>query len=188
MRKYDIFGKKIAKTKTFYIVFLMFIVLVISYFGVMQIQQNRLDNLLAEERSIQRQINTLLASSNVQTYHEIGEIIQYLPNQFDQSKVYNELEYVKNVSGLALSENYHISYNAEASSPFLESLPNTVKFVRLAISFETDAPESIIDYLDYLYDLDTLFYVQQLNVTRNNLGGYNISLIVFTFYNQVNLT
>ena len=187
MRKYDIFGKKIAQNKTFYIVFLMFILLVGSYYAVMRIQQNRLDDLIAQEANIQRQINQLLATSNVNTYHEIGEIIQYLPNQFDQSKVHNELEYVRNVSGLSIAQNYQVAYNTDSPSPFTGSLPSTVKFVRIAVSFESPGLNQILDYIDYLYDLDTLYYVSQLNVARNNFGGYNVSIIIHTFYNDVNL-
>ncbi len=188
MRKYDIFGRKISQIKAFYYLFFIFIFLVVGYLLVTNIQNNRYQDLVQEERVIQRQINTLLQNTNQVTYHEIGEIIQYLPNTFDQNKVHRELEYVRNLSGLSLASNYQVSYQLDAATPFTHSLPSTIKFISMSVTFQTDSPDLILDYIDNIYGQDTLYYISQMNVSYQIEGVVSVSVLIYTFYNDVILT
>lgn len=188
MRKYDTFGKKISQVKAFYYLFFIFIFLVAGYLLVTNLQNNRYQDLVQEERVIQRQINTLLQNTNQETYHEIGEIIQYLPNAFDQNAIHRELEYVRNLSGLSLAQNYQVTYQLDAATPFTHTLPSTVKFVRMAITFQTDQPDGILDYIDNIYGQDTLYYISQMSVSYQIEGVASVQVLIYTFYNDVILT
>ncbi|MDO9628822.1 MAG: hypothetical protein Q7I99_02885 [Acholeplasmataceae bacterium] len=186
MRKYDVFGKKISQAKFLYIIFFVFLVVIGGYFGVIRLQQSRLDALKDEERSIQRQINLLLQSGQTVNYYTIDELIPYLPSSFDQQSIANTLEYVRNISGLANSIDYHITYNPLATSPFTDPLPASIKFVSLTISMQIEEPLLILDYIENLYAEDLIFYIRQVNVAYTIDGTALIQMQVFTFYNDVN--
>lgn len=185
MRKYDIFGKKISQVKFLYSLIIVFLLAIAGYFGVIQIQENRLYELEQEERKIQRKIDQLLSVDQPVSYETIDELIPYLPQAFDQYSVNNELSYVLNSSSFTEVINYTVTYNDDANSPFQQSLPQTVQFVRISINLTVSEPEKLLDYLDYLYELDRLYYVQQLNVTYSTDGAI-AQMILFTFYNSIN--
>lgn len=185
MRKYDIFGKKISQVKFLYSLIIVFLLAIAGYFGVIQIQENRLYELEQEERKIQRQIDNLLAIDQPVSYETIDELIPHLPQTFDQYIVNNELSYVLNSSSFTEIINYNVTYNDDASSPFQQSLPASVQFVRISINLTVSEPEKLLDYIDYLYDLDRLYYVQQFNVSYSEDGAI-AQMIIFTFYNPIN--
>lgn len=185
MRKYDIFGKKISQVKFLYSLIIVFLLVIAGYFGVIQIQENRLYELEQQERKIQRQIDELLSIDQPVAYETIDELIPYLPQTFDQYVVNNELNYVLNSSSFHEIINYNVSYSDKANTPFQQSLPETVKFVRISINLTVSEPEKLLDYLDYLYGLDRLYYVQQFNVSYSNDGAI-AQMIIFTFYNSIN--
>jgi len=186
MRKYDVFGKKISQAKFLYIIFLVFLVVIGGYFGVLRIQQNRLNQLAEEERSIQRQINSLLQSGQTVNYYTIDELIPFLPTSFDQMTIANKLEYVRNISGLGDAIDYRITYIPEATTPFTDPLPASVKFVSMTITMHIDDPLLILDYIENLYAEDLIFYVRQVSVSYTIDDTALIQMIVFTFYNDVN--
>ncbi|MBU1144055.1 MAG: hypothetical protein KKH92_10495 [Firmicutes bacterium] len=186
MRKYDVFGKKISQAKFLYMIFIVFLVVIGGYFGVLRIQQNRLDQLAEEEKSIQRQINNLLQSGQSVTYYTVDELIPYLPNSFDQVSVANKLEYIRNITGLADAIDYRIIYNVEATTPFTEPLPATVKFVSMTISMQIGDPLLILDYIENLYAEDLIFYVRQVSVSYTIDDTALIQMLVYTFYNDIN--
>jgi len=186
MRKYDVFGKKISQAKFLYMIFLVFLVVIGGYFGVLRIQQSRLDRLAEEEKDIQRQINTLLQSGQTVTYYTVDELIPYLPNSFDQMSIANKLEYVRNISGLGDAIDYRIIYNAEATTPFTEPLPASVKFISMTISMQIEDPLLILDYMENLYAEDLIFYVRQVTVSYTIDDTALIQMILYTFYNDVN--
>jgi hypothetical protein len=186
MRKYDVFGKKISQAKFLYMIFLVFLIVIGGYFGVLRIQQNRLDELADQERSIQRQINSLLQSGQTVTYYTIDELIPFLPTSYDQMTIATRLEYVRNISGLGDAIDYRVIYNAEATTPFTDPLPASVKFVSMTISMHIDEPLFILDYIENLYKEDLIFYVRQVSVSYTIDDTALIQMSIFTFYNDIN--
>ena len=185
MRKIDVFGRRINQAKPLYIIILVFVLVISGYYAILQYQSNALQELEQEEELLQTQINALLSSDEQVSYHEIGEIIQYLPNTYNQGRIVNDLNYVKNVSGLALAEQYQVTFTTNAASPFTETLPSTVKFVRISMSMTIEDPLLILDCIENLIDQDQIYYVRNMNVTLLTDGSATVELVVYSFYNDI---
>lgn len=185
MRKQDVFGRKINQSKPLYLLIIIFVLVILAYFVVLNLKNISLDNLHEEETQIQAEIDDLLSSEQTVTYHEIAEIIPYLPISFNQASVANELNLVRNLAGLNLAENYQLSFLTTATSPFADALPATIKFIQISISMTIQDPESILDYIDTLLAQDRLFYVVRINVAYTVDDEAYVSLLVYTFYNDV---
>ncbi|MDI6452593.1 hypothetical protein [Peloplasma aerotolerans] len=188
MRKYDVFGKKINQNRTLLYIFIVFVLVLGGYLLIQNIQQKRLEELRRQEIAIQNQIDQLLHMEQPVSYHSISEIIQFLPNTFNQSTISHQIESVKNVSGLSAVENYQITFNTNVTSPFTDDLPSSVRFVRLTISFVTDNPLNVLDFIDHLYDLDLIYYIAQVQVLYTDDDEAIIQMIVYTFYNDVDIS
>ena len=185
MRKIDVFGRKINQAKPLYIIILVFVLVISGYYAITQYQSNKLLQLEQQEEELQTEIDTLLNSNEQESYHEIGEIIQYLPNTYNQGRIVNDLNYVRNVSGLALATGYQVSFTPTTESPFTETLPQTIKFVRITISMTIEDPLLIIDYIENLIDQDQIYYIEHLSVSYLSDGSATIELEIFSFYNDI---
>jgi hypothetical protein len=188
MRKYDVFGKKINQNRTLLFIFIVFIVVLGGYLLIQSIQQKRLDDLKNQEEAIRNQIDQLLQSEEPVTYHSISEIIQYLPNTFSQSSISNQIESVKNTSGLSAVENYQIIFNTSATSPFDEDLPSSVHFVRITISFVIDSPLNVLDFIELIYEQDLIYYIDQVQVQYTEESDAIVQIVIYTFYNDVDIS
>ncbi|MBN2299825.1 MAG: hypothetical protein JXC31_01430 [Acholeplasmataceae bacterium] len=187
MRKTNVFGRKINQSKMLYLIFAVFVIAVAGYFSIVEIQSNRLNNLQAEQVIIQSQIDDLLETSQSTTYHDISQIIQYLPNSYNQLGIINEINFIKNISGLALATNYSINFDEFAESPFEQDLPDTVKFAEISLSMQIDDPDLILDFMDNLLDQNRLYYIDQLSVSYTVDSGASIQMTFYTIYNDVSL-
>lgn len=187
MRKTNVFGRKINQSKFLYLIFAVFILVIAGYFAVGQIQSKKLENLQAEQIVIQSQIDDLLESSQSETYHEISQIIQYLPNSYNRFSITNEINFVKNLSGLALATNYSLTFDEDVASPFTQTLPDSVKFTQITLSMRTDDPSLILDFMDNLLDQDRIYYIELLNVTYTIDEEAIVQMTIYTFYNDVSL-
>jgi len=187
MRKQDVFGRKLNQSKPLYLLFIVFAIVISAYFLILAIRNSTMASLHAEQTHIQSQIDDLLTSGQTITYHEIDEIIPYLPSSFNQASLVNELTLVRDLSGLNLAENYQLSITDGADSPFTKSLPDTLKFVQISLSMKIADPELLLDYLDNLLDEDRLFYVDVVNVSFGSNNEAVVSMTIFTFYNDLNL-
>ena len=49
MRKTNVFGRKVSHTKVLYIIVIIFVIIVGSYYSMIQIQDNRLEELQQQE-------------------------------------------------------------------------------------------------------------------------------------------
>ncbi len=185
MRKQDVFGRKINQSKPLYLLIIVIALLVLTYFIILNLKNANLAGLNAEEAQIQSEIDDLLDSTQTVTYHEIAEIIPYLPITYNQASVVNELNLVKNLSGLSLAEDYQLAFSETTNSPFSDDLPATIKFIHISISMTIADPTSILDYIDTLLEQDRLFYIDSVNVSYSFDGGAHVSLSVYTFYNDV---
>ena len=188
MRKMNVFGHKINQTKPLYLIILVFIIVISGYYAIIQLQAKELSDLKKEEESLNTHIEAILNNNEELSYHEIGEIIQYLPNTYNQTSMINDLNYVKNVSGLALAESYKEAFTVDTTSPFTETLPSTVRFVKIVITMTIDEPLFILDYIDYLIALDHIYFVSKLNVYYLSDGKASIQLEIYAFYNAVNVS
>ncbi|GEM_PF-499358 len=188
MRKINLFGQKINQTKILYLIVLVFIIVIGGYFAITEIKTNQLEDLQAQELVLQNQIDDLLESSQLVTYHEISQIIQYLPNTYDQLSIINELGFIKNLSGLALATNYQLSFDQDAESPFAESLPDTVNFTKISMSMYVDDPTLVLDFIDNLLEQDRIYYIDQLSVSYSDDGSAMVQMDLYTFYNEVNVS
>ncbi len=187
MRKQDVFGRKINQSKPLYLLVIVFALLVLTYIIILNLKNFSLNRLSAEEAQIQTEIDDLLDSSQTVTYHEIAEIIPYLPITYNQASVVNELNLVKNLSGLSLAEDYRLTFTEAANSPFSETLPTTIKFIHISISMTIADPTLVMDYIDALLEQDRLFYINTVNVSYTTDGGAYVSMSVYTFYNDIDL-
>ncbi len=188
MRKTNVFGKKVNQAKTLYLIIAVFVLVVAGYFTIIQVQNNKLIQLQEQEVVLQSQIDTLLATTQSETYHEISQIIQYLPNQYNQLSILNELDFVKNLSGLALATGYSVDFIENADSPFTQALPDTVKFAQIDLSMHITDPDLILDFIDNLLDQDRLYYISTMSVSYTDIGEATIQMTLYTFYNDVVLS
>jgi hypothetical protein len=187
MRKQNVFGRKTNQTRPFYLIIIIFAIVLPGYFLIQNYHQALLDDLKQQEIVMQGQINALLNSDEAATYHEIGEILPYLPNDFSEIMVASELEAIKNVSGLALATNYAITFTPVSVSPFKDPLPTTIRYVKVQITMTISDPLLIMDYLDAIIDADTIYYIETLNVAFIEGGSAMVSLTLYTFYNAVTI-
>ena len=188
MRKIDVFGRKINQTKPLYLIILVFIIVIAAYFAIVRFQANELQDLKDQEEELNTQIDAILNANEELSYHEIGEIIQYLPNTYNQTSIISDLNFVKNVSGLALATGYQTTFTVDTTSPFEEELPSTVRFIKIVITMNIDDPLLILDYVDYLIEQDQIYYLNKLNVSYLSDGAASIQLEIYTFYNAVDIS
>ena len=184
MRKYDIFGKRISQVKFIYLLVVVFLLGIAGYFGVINLQENRLYELEQQEKQIQRQIDLLLQVEEPVFYESIDELLPFLPQSFDQYVVNNELTEVLNESSFVDVIDYNIVYTPNTSSPFSEQLPATMKYVRISINLNVTEPLKLLDYIDNLLDLNRMYYVQTFNVSYTTDGAL-AQVVIYTFYNQI---
>ncbi len=185
MRKVNVFGRKVNQTKALYLIVVVFAIVVGLYYVILEIQSNQLAELQQQEVLLQNQIDDLLETSQTETYHEVSQIIQYLPNVYNQLGIINEIGFVRNLSGLALATNFALNFDIDADSPFEEKLPNTIQFVKISISMTIDDPILILDFIDNLLDQDQIYMIDSLSVNYLNDGRATVQLTVYTFYNEV---
>lgn len=185
MRKVNVFGRKVNQTKALYLIFVVFVLVVGLYYTIVEIQSNQLEELKQQQVLLQNQIDDLLETSQTETYHEVSQIIQYLPNVYNQLGIINEIGFVRNLSGLALATGFSLNFDLEANSPFVEKLPSTVQFVEISISMTVSDATLILDFMDNLLDQDQIYMIDSLFVNYLIDGRATVQLVVFTFYNNV---
>ncbi len=188
MRKLNVFGRKINHTKTLYLLIVVFAIVIALYYTISEIQSNQLEELKQQEISLQNNIDDLLETSQSETYHEISQIIQYLPNAYNQLGIINEIGFVKNLSGLALATNYSLNIEESSASPFEMNLPSTLVFTKISLNMTIEDPLLIMDFMDNLLSQDRIYYIDTLNVSYTNDNKAIIQLVIYTFYNDVELS
>jgi len=185
MRKTNVFGRKINQTKALYLIIVVFVIVVGLYYTIVEIQSNQLAELQQQEILLQNQIDDLLETSQTETYHEVSQIIQYLPNEYNQLGIINEIGFVRNLSGLALATQFSLNFDVDTDSPFSQQLPSSVMFVEISISMTVDNPSLILDFVDNLLDQDQIYMIDSLSVNYLDDGRATVQVICYTFYNDV---
>lgn len=185
MRKTNVFGRKVHRAKLLYLVFFVFVAVIALNYTIIQIQTSQLEELQQQEIILQDQIDNLLETSQLETYHEVSQIIQYLPNTYNQLGIINEIGFVRNLSGLALATQFSLNFDVDTDSPFSQQLPSSVMFVEISISMTVDNPSLILDFVDNLLDQDQIYMIDSLSVNYLDDGRATVQVICYTFYNDV---
>lgn len=187
MRKVDVFGRKQNQARPLYLIVLVFFVIFAGYYISNYLQNQRLVELEAEQSRIQSQINQIVNIPEEEMYHQIGEIIFQLPNTFDEYDIVNDLNYIRSASGLLETGFYRVDMTNDADSPYAFDLGNTIKFVEINITFDTNYPERVLDYLDYITSLDRFYYVSDVRISFIEDSSDFVQITLFSFYNDVTL-
>lgn len=185
MRKIDVFGRKLNLTRPFYLIILIFAIVLPGYFLIQNYFNAKMDELSAQRTQLQNQIITLLGESQEEALLEIDEMTPYLPTNYSQNAILSELESVKNLAGLALAANYELSIQDDVEIPFDQVIPSTVKGVKMTLSMTIDDASKILDYTDILISLDTIYYIESLEVTYFGQNQAMVELVFYSFYNDI---
>ncbi len=182
MRKTNVFGKKIMPSRPLYLLILVFFVTLISYLALVYISNVKIAELKQEQSEIQQAINSLLIEEQNIDYLAVEQLLPYLPNEFNQAIVYNELILVRDLAELSEVSNYDIDFSDNANSPFENNISSNLNFVKITISMTIDDYQKIIDYMDYLIELDRVYYIADvsLNIMYDNSAIVNLE--IYTFY------
>ncbi|MEF3693488.1 MAG: hypothetical protein V3569_04855 [Acholeplasmataceae bacterium] len=187
MRKIDVFGRKQNQARPLYLIVLVFFFVFAGYYISNYLQGKELALLEAEQARIQSEINQVVNTPEEETYYQIGEIIFQLPNTFDEYNIVNDLNYIRSASGLLESEFYQAKITDQVESPYSFILSDTIKFVKIEVSFDTDYPERVLDYLDYITSLDRFYYVSDVRISFFDDSPDFVEITIYSFYNDVEL-
>ncbi|XMB73032.1 hypothetical protein RJI07_03750 [Mycoplasmatota bacterium WC30] len=182
MRKFDVFGKKINNSKPLYALTIVFLAVIVGYVVLLLYSTTKLSNIETENSQIQQNINILLLNEQSTTYRSIEELIPFLPNEFKQSTVYNEIVLTRNLSGLQAASNFSVDFTLDSENPFAENINGDLNYVKIRISFSTDDPELALDYIDNIILLDRLYYVQESTLNILSIDSTMVNIELFTFY------
>ncbi len=185
MRKINVFGKKVNQIKIIYLILALTLILVGLRFYISQVMERRLEELRREQTNLQFEINLVLASGQTNIHNEIGAIIQYLPNTFNQTQITNEFDYVKNLSGLSNVDGYQIRFDTGVQSPFTQSLPQTVRYTLITLNMTFDGTDEIFLFINNLLDQDRIYYIESISASRNLNEDYVYLMRIYTFHNDV---
>ncbi len=188
MRKTNVFGKKINQVKVIYFIVFIFAVVFGARVYILNLQANRLAYYQEQEEDILNRIDDIVGSNQTESYHLIGEIIQYLPNTYTEAQISDEVEFVMNLSGLSLAQGVEVTVEEEANTPFGNEVPTTVKAISVGLSYSTNNLTGIMEFVNHLYDQDRIYYIESLNVNINLSGQATVNMIFYTFINDVVVT
>jgi hypothetical protein len=182
MRKRNVFGKKVDTSKPLYYLLIIFALTIFGYIAMTSFQTSKLLSLKEEQSQIQTSINNLLYLNQESSYRDVDELLPYLPNSFSEAILYNELQLVKNLSGLATASQYQTDFENNADSPFSETVDENLRFVKIEIVMEIDDYNDIFDYIDNLDNMERLYYIDSLTLSLLAGDSASISLDIYTFY------
>lgn len=182
MRKYNVFGKKLSKTKALPFMILIFILVVLGYYLINLTQTNKINELKANEIMLKNQINQILASEETDTYLEIGELMPFIPVSYAPQSIQNDITIAQNLSGLALAENFKTTLVNEVDSPFTDTQPEGLNNVRITVSFTATDQNNALDFMNQLLELDHFYYISSVQASYLTEGGLQIEFIIYGFY------
>ena len=182
MRKTNVFGKRINPSQPLYLLILVFFVTLISYLALLYISSIKISDLEEERITLQQNINQLLISEQADDYQSIDELLPFLPDEFNQSVVYNELILIRDLSGLNSVDNYRAVFTLEADNPFNTNLSSNLNYVKISIPMDVSDFQNIFDYMENLIDADRLYYISSLDLNILTNDNAMVEIDLFTFY------
>lgn len=185
MRKVNVFGKKVSNIKIVYFIAFIFAIVFGARLFILDAQEKRLAFYEKQEKEIIARINAIVNSSQSESYHLIGEIIQYLPNTYTTAQIRDEVEFVMNLSQLSQATNVNFTFTEQNNTPFGNQVPNTVRAIRVQLNFTISTYENILSFVENLYGVDRIYYIESATVTINAQGAAVVGFTFYTFYNNV---
>lgn len=184
MRKFDVFGKRVTRFSVFLWTAVFFLIILAGYFLILRFHAAELVKYEQERQKIENQINALLNRQEEEQFYKVADIIQYLPNEFNQNQTAIEIELLRNLSGLADASGYKITFVEDTVSPFTNTLPSTVRFVSISISMTAPDVDSILVFIQNIQNQNNIFYIKNFNLTIGSDGRASVQIILYTFYND----
>ncbi len=185
MRKYNVFGQKLSKTKALSLMIFIFIGVLAGYYIITLTQTNRLESLEQKEIELNAEITELLESEQTSFYLEIGEIMPFLPTSYERQSIENNIMIAKGFASLHDAINYRVVLNDDVGYPLDNAIPDTLKTVRISISFSTDDEQKAMTYMDHLIESNYIYYIESVQLSFLTDGDVSVQMIVYTFYNQI---
>lgn len=186
MRRYNVFGKKLSKTKALPLMILVFVAVIAGYYLISAYQNQRLDTLEQREIELNLQISQYINDQEDMTYLEIGELMPYLPSEYDQQAIDNDMLIAKNVALFEVTDTFNHTILDDVSSPFEESLDPQVKFVRVSLSFTVDDHTKALSFMESIIDMTTIYYIDSMQFSFLTDGNVQVEMVIYTFYNDIN--
>ena len=194
-RKRNVFGKRLARFGL-----IGTIIALVICFAVVKVvftlQQNKKQSKINQELAdVQSQIQNYKKQINKKAvqYENVGELIATLPANFDRQATSLDLDRIVILSGLTESTTATRTISEVDVLPF-ECSVKTVKAVQISMTLygEVDDIQSVLNFLDYLTDYthENFYYIKNVNYSEDR-GLYKrstTSILMYTFYNDINLT
>ncbi len=181
MTRTNAFGKKINTMTPVYLLIILLILVGFAYLGLRAYTSYRIAQLQIEQSLIEESINEKLLLHQDSFYDHIDTITPYLPDQYLESQIYNELVLVKNETLISLSSTYSIDIYDGQENPFNEVISNNLNYVRIEVEFTVTNHLNIFDYLDELEAQNRIYYIDQSSVSFTTTQT-TMSLTLYTFY------
>ncbi|MDY3195262.1 MAG: hypothetical protein RBQ95_00240 [Paracholeplasma sp.] len=181
MRKYDVFGKRISKNRAFYLLILIFILLMGSYFGLNSVQNRRLDALEEERLTLEREIMIYKRQQSESVYASIDQLIDRLPTTFSQADIRRKMEVIRLMAGIDENDVFSMNFVENTNNPFDDSMPSGLSYVLINVSFQSANKTTLTKLLDELEASTTFFYVHDIRVNYLETG-ISSTLVLYTFY------
>lgn len=185
MRRYNVFGKKLSKTKALPFMILIFIAVIAGYYLISVYQNQRLEKLEQREVELNLEISELINNQEDVTYLEIGELMPFLPSDYDKQSIDNEMLIAKNVALFELTDTFSHSITNDVSSPFDESLDQNIKFIRINLSFNVDDHTKALSFMESIIDMTTIYYIDSMNLSFLTDGNVQVEMVIYTFYYNI---
>lgn len=186
MRRYNVFGKKLSKTKALPFMILIFIAVIAGYYLITVYQNQRIEALEQREVELKLEISQLINNQDDVTYLEIGELMPFLPSEYDKQSIDNELLIAKNVALFELTDTFSHSITNDVSSPFDEALDQNVKFTRVNVSFNVDDHVKALSFMESIIDMTTIYYIDSMDLSFLTSGNIQVDMVIYTFYYDIN--
>lgn len=185
MRKYNVFGKKLSKAKALSFMIFIFIGVLAGYYLITVTQTNRLEALEQKEKELNQEIRLLLEEEQDDVYLEIGEMMPFLPTSYEMQSIQNDIQIARGSASLNDAINYRVVLTDDVDYPLDDSMAESLKTVRLNISFTTDDEQKILTYMDRLIEANYIYYIASMNMSFLTNGDVQVEMLVYTFYNQI---
>ena len=186
MRRYNVFGKKLSKTKALPFMILIFVAVVAGYYLINLYQTQRLETLKQRESELNSQISQLINNQDEVSYHEIAELMPYLPSTYDKQSIDNEMLIAKNVALFEVTDIFEHTINDDVNSPFEETMDPQIKFVRITVSLTVDDHTKALSFMESIMSMTTIYYIDSMELSFLTDGNVQVDMTIYTFYNDIN--
>lgn len=185
MRNSNLFGKKIRRVNIVFILVFILIIELSGYLFLSYLQQNKIDQLKEDQADIQLAINQALDQSSEEEYLQISEMVDHLPTTISAFLISEELELLRNLTGISLDSNFNLEISMNVTNPFHHTFASTFRSVSIDVTMDVDDSSLLFDFLDNLDSMERIYYVEDVKVVLYTDGSARAELTLFTFYNAI---